>query len=68
MLDAMPKRLKEEREKKNLKQTDVAKILKITQSTYAGYEIGRRQPDVETLKKIADIYQTSMDYLAGRYN
>lgn len=67
MKSVMSERLKEKREKAGLTQQEVADKLKITQPTYAGYETGRRQPDIETLSKIADIFETSLDYLAGRY-
>jgi len=68
MISAVQERLKEKRTKANLTQTDIAKRLKISQSTYAGYETGKRQPDIETLSKLADIFETSADYLLGRYN
>jgi len=63
----LPERLKEKRAKSKLTQKDVADRLGITQSTYAYYESGRNEPDLETLTKIADIFETSLDYLAGRY-
>lgn len=63
----LAERLKEKRAKKKFTQKDVAELLGISQSTYAYYESGRNEPDLETLKKIADIYETSLDYLAGRY-
>ncbi len=61
-------RLKEKRKSKQLNQTQTAKLLNISQGTYAGYETNKHNPDIETLAKIADIFETSMDYLAGRYN
>ena len=42
-------------------------VLGIAQTTYAGYETGRYEPDLETLTKIADYYKISIDYLIGRY-
>jgi len=67
MKSMLSERLKEKREKTGLTQDAIAKILKISQSTYAGYETGKSQPDINTLSKIADILETSLDYLAGRY-
>ncbi|AEM79783.1 helix-turn-helix domain-containing protein [Thermoanaerobacter wiegelii] len=59
-------RLKELRKEKNLTQEDLAKILGISRSTIAGYETERKEPDYETLKKIADFFNVSIDYLLGR--
>jgi transcriptional regulator with XRE-family HTH domain len=60
------KRLKELREEKGLLQKDVAKYLKITTSAYGYYEQGKRDPDTETLQKLADFFNVSVDYLLGR--
>lgn len=61
-------KLKEIRKQHNLTQQQIAEYLGVTQSTYAYYETGRNEPDLETLKKIADFYKCSTDYLLGRYN
>ena len=34
--------------------------------TYANYEYGRREPDFETTKKLANLFNVSTDYLLGR--
>lgn len=47
-------------------QIKVAEDIGITQRTYSNYESGRRQPDPETLLKIADYFNVSVDYLLGR--
>ena len=61
-------RMKEIRkEKLKISQVEIAKKLNINQVTYQGYETDKHKPDIETLAKIADIMQTSMDYLMGRY-
>ena len=44
-------------------QRQVAEILKISKSTIASYEIGRTQPDIETLGLLADFYCVSTDWL-----
>lgn len=61
-------RLKEKRTQKNLKQEDIANLLKINRVTYTNYEKGKREPSIDILIKLADIYETSIDYLTGRYN
>ena len=58
-------RLKELRLSRNLKQQDVADMLGLTQSAYAFYEQGKREPTTLTLQKLAQIYNVSTDYLLG---
>ena len=58
-------RLKELREDKDLLQSDIAKILNVSQVAYSYYEIGKRQLPIDLLKKLAIYYQTSTDYLLG---
>lgn len=48
--------------KKNT-QKEIVDFLKTTQTTYARYENGTRQPDIETLCKLADYFNVSVDYL-----
>jgi transcriptional regulator with XRE-family HTH domain len=45
---------------------DVADQLGIAKSTYAGYESGYRRPSLEAMKLMADLFDTSIDYLLGR--
>ena len=59
----LSERLINARKLKNMSRTDIAKNLKIPYSTYAGYEQGLRQPDIETLAKLFD---TTTDYLTGK--
>ncbi len=56
-------RLKEIREDKDLLQSDIAKILNVSQVAYSYYEIGKRQLPIDLLKKLAIYYQTSTDYI-----
>ncbi len=62
------KRLKELRDEKNLLQKDIAKYLNISTSAYGYYEQGKRNPDTETVKNLADFFGVSADYLLGRTN
>lgn len=59
-------RLKELRKEKNLTQSEIANKLFITQNGYSSYENERTEPSVETLCKLADFYNVSLDYLVGR--
>ena len=51
------------REHQELAQGEVAKRLKLTHATYCRYETGVHQPDFETLKRIANFFDVSIDYL-----
>lgn len=61
----MYKRLKELRETRNLTQSDISKILKITSPQYCLYETGKRQIPLSLLSKLAKFYNTSIDYIVG---
>ena len=56
-------RIKESRKAAGLKQREVAELIGVTESTYCGYETGKRQPDVMKLKEIAKVLNVSGDYL-----
>ena len=61
-------RLKELRKSKNMTQQDLANMLNISQGTITNYE---REPDtigIESLEKLAEIFDTSVDYLLGLTN
>lgn len=62
----IPERLKYYRKKYQKTQEEIAKELKITQSTYGNYEAGNRKINLNTLAQIADIYETSIDEMLGR--
>lgn len=57
------RKLKSLRENKGLLQKELADKLKISASTIGMYEQNRREPDNETLKKIAEYFKVSTDYL-----
>ncbi len=56
-------RLRSARKSANLTQKEVAERLGITESTYCGYETGKREPDVLKIKAIASLLGVSGDYL-----
>lgn len=59
-------RLKELREKKGLTQAKLAEELGFVKSTICQYEKGNREPDYDTLRKLADYFAVTVDYLLGR--
>jgi transcriptional regulator with XRE-family HTH domain len=61
-------RLEELRIEKGLTKKEVADYLKIDQSTYGKYELGKREPDYDILDKLANFFECSVDYLLGRTN
>lgn len=56
-------RLKKLRENKDLFQKDIAKILNMSQTGYSQYETETNDIPTEVLKKLANFYNTSIDYL-----
>ena len=60
------KSLKILRKKRNLTQKDVADAIGITFQTYSYYETGRTKPTPETLCKLADFFEVTVDELLGR--
>lgn len=57
--------LKKARLRKGLSQVQLAEQLGVAKSTYSMYESGNREPNVQTVKKIADILNVSTDELLG---
>ncbi len=53
------------REDKNLRQKDIAELLKTSQSYYSQYENDKRPVPAEHLKTLALFYRVSVDYLLG---
>ena len=59
-------RLKDIREDRDFKQEDIAKVLEVTQAQYNRYENGVNSMPIEKYSKLADFYNTSVDYLISR--
>ncbi len=64
--NVLGKRIKKLREKNNLKQLELSKILNISNTTLSQYEAGNRTPNDEIKEKVADYFNVSVDYLLGR--
>ena len=58
--------LKEIRQKRNFTQKDVADHLNCSTVAYSRYENGTRQPSIEVLLKMADLFGVTVDFLLGR--
>jgi len=59
-------RFKEIRQKHDMSQKDMANIFFVNQTAVSQWERGVTTPNAETLKKIADYFDVSVDYLLGR--
>jgi len=59
----MYKRIRDLREDNDLNQTQVAKFLGMSQTGYSKYETGENDLPTSVLIKLAEFYQTSIDYL-----
>ena len=66
MKEVLAARLKECRKERGLTQIQVATYCDITEKTYQNYELMTREPKLEILVRIADLYRVSLDYLTGR--
>lgn len=56
-------RLRELRKSKGISLKELGAIVGVAESTMSLYESGKRQPDYETLLKLAEYYGVTVDYL-----
>lgn len=61
----MYKRIRDLREDNDKTQTQIAKILGMSQTGYSKYETGENDIPTQILIKLARLYNTSIDYLLG---
>ncbi|MTI61861.1 MAG: helix-turn-helix domain-containing protein [Firmicutes bacterium] len=61
-----PERLKELRNNKNITLNDIAKAIGTTKATLSRYENGIRIPNAEVLNDLAEYFNVSLDYIAGK--
>lgn len=66
--DIMKLRIRDLREDNDLKQKDIADFLMCDQSLYSKYERGEREIPLNLIIRLADYYNTSVDYLVCRTN
>ena len=62
----MYERIRNLREDKDKTQAQMAEYLNIHQTTYSDYELGNLNIPIAVLCKIADLFETSIDYLVNR--
>ena len=62
----MYRRLRDLREDHDLTQTEIAKMLGMSQTGYSKYETGENDIPTDVLIKLAKFYNTSIDYLLGQ--
>ena len=65
-MSVFSERLVELRDSRNLSQKEVAKEFGVVVRAYQRYEYGEREPQLSVLIRMADFYNISLDYLAGR--
>ena len=58
--------LKYLRNRDKLSQSKLAEKLGVAKSTISMYEVGKREPDFETLEAIADLFNVDMNFLLGK--
>lgn len=58
-------RLKELRKEKGFLQREVAEAINVSRPTYNHWENGKGEVDFENLKKLAEFYNVSIDYILG---
>lgn len=61
-------KIKQLREEINMSRSELAQKIGITYYALSKYETNERQPDYDTLKNIANLFNVSTDYLLGRSN
>ena len=61
-------RLRALREDHDLTQTELAKVVKVTQRNISFYETGKNEPDIKTIIALAQFFHVTTDYLLGVSN
>lgn len=56
-------RIRDLRETNNIKQKDLAAVFGVENSTWSQYETNKRTPDLDTIRKLSEFFNVSVDYL-----
>lgn len=59
-------RIKQLRKEMKKTQADMAEIIGVSRPAYTAYELGNREPDYQTLERLAEIFGVTVDYLLGK--
>ncbi|NRO04104.1 helix-turn-helix domain-containing protein [Lactobacillus helveticus] len=62
---ALSDRIKDARKNKHYTQKQLAELMNVKSTTISGWELGRNEPSIDSLKKLAQKLDVSFDYLAG---
>ncbi|MCQ2282344.1 MAG: helix-turn-helix transcriptional regulator, partial [Bacteroidales bacterium] len=65
-MSILSERLIEERTRLNISKAEMAKRLGITRPAYLYYENGKNKPPIQTLSRLAEMFDASTDYLLGK--
>lgn len=66
--DTTASRIRELRLQKHFTQKELSEMLYKSESTVRMWELGKSEPDLETVNKLSDIFGVSVDYLLGKKN
>jgi len=58
-------KIKQLRKDKDITQSDLARIMGVSQQAVARWEVNRSEPDNETMRRLASFFGVSADYLLG---
>lgn len=65
-MNELKDRLLELRKENKYNQQYIATFLSVSRSSYSGYETGNYEPGIDSLKKLAELYNVTIDYLLGK--
>lgn len=65
MSNKLPTNLKIARKNKKITQLDLSKVLNTTNTAISNYEIGYSEPTIDTLIKLSETLEVSIDFLCG---
>ncbi len=62
---SLGERLSDLRERRSLTQKELAQLTNISRSRLSLYEINKREPDLATIRQLANFFNVTIDYLVG---
>jgi transcriptional regulator with XRE-family HTH domain len=66
VLSELSKKLRLLRNEKGITQEELGKLFDLAKQSISGYETGDNDPPIDTLVKLADFYNVSLDWLLGK--